>query len=41
VREQYEDNKVIRPSSEYVGPRDRTYAPIEERGATDTSSASD
>lgn len=32
VREQYADNKVIRPGSEYVGPRDRTYAPIEERG---------
>jgi citrate synthase len=31
VREQYADNKVIRPGSEYVGPRDRTYAPIEER----------
>ncbi len=37
VREQYADNKVIRPGSEYIGPRDRTYAPIEERG----SSASD
>lgn len=32
VREQYEDNKVIRPGSEYVGPKDRIYAPIEERG---------
>jgi citrate synthase len=31
VREQYKDNKVIRPASEYIGPRDRTYAPIEER----------
>jgi citrate synthase len=31
VREQYADNKVIRPSSDYVGPRDRTYAPIEDR----------
>jgi citrate synthase len=34
VREQYADNKVIRPGSEYVGPRDRTYAPIEERGSS-------
>ena len=32
VREQYEDNKVIRPGSEYVGPKDRIYSPIEERG---------
>ncbi len=32
VREQYADNKVIRPGSEYVGPRDRTWVPIEERG---------
>ena len=31
VREQYADNKVIRPASTYVGPRDRTYTPIEER----------
>lgn len=34
VREQYADNKVIRPGSEYVGPRDRTYVPIEERGSS-------
>jgi citrate synthase len=32
VREQYADNKVIRPGSEYVGPRDQTWVPIEERG---------
>ncbi|MGZ5306160.1 MAG: citrate/2-methylcitrate synthase [Actinomycetota bacterium] len=31
VREQYKDNKVIRPASEYIGPRDRTYTPIEGR----------
>jgi citrate synthase len=31
VREQYADNKVIRPGSEYVGPKDRTYTPIDER----------
>jgi citrate synthase len=31
VREQYADNRVIRPDSEYVGPRDRSWAPIEER----------
>jgi citrate synthase len=31
VREQYADNRVIRPGSEYVGPRDRTYVPLDER----------
>jgi citrate synthase len=31
VREQYANNRVIRPGSEYVGPRDRTWAPIDER----------
>ncbi len=31
VREQYEDNRVIRPGSEYVGPRDQIWIPIEER----------
>jgi citrate synthase len=32
VREQYSDNKVIRPGSTYVGPRDRVWVPIEDRG---------
>jgi citrate synthase len=32
VREQYADNRIIRPGSTYVGPRDRTYVPIDERG---------
>ena len=31
VREQYADNKVIRPGSEYVGPRDQVWVPVEER----------
>jgi citrate synthase len=31
VREQYADNRIIRPDSEYIGPRDQHYAPIEER----------
>ena len=32
VREQYADNRIIRPESEYIGPRGRTWQPIEERG---------
>jgi citrate synthase len=32
VREQYGDNRLIRPESEYVGPHSRPYVPIEERG---------
>jgi citrate synthase len=32
VREQYADNRIIRPGSTYVGPRDRVYVPIDERG---------
>jgi citrate synthase len=31
VREQYADNRVIRPGSEYVGPRHQRYAPIDTR----------
>jgi citrate synthase len=31
VREQYANNKVIRPASEYVGPRDQTWVPVEQR----------
>jgi citrate synthase len=31
VREQYADNRIIRPDSEYIGPRDQHYVPIEER----------
>jgi citrate synthase len=31
VREQYADNRVIRPGSTYVGPTDRRWVPIEER----------
>ena len=29
--EQWEDNRLIRPRAEYVGPRDKTVAPIAER----------
>src|ERR671935_99956 len=31
VREQYADNRLIRPESEYIGPRDQHYVAIEER----------
>ena len=31
VREQYANNRIIRPGSEYVGPRDRTYVPVDQR----------
>jgi citrate synthase len=32
VREQYEDNRVIRPDSNYVGPHDRVWVPLDQRG---------
>jgi citrate synthase len=31
VLEQYEDNRLIRPRARYVGGRDETYVPIDER----------
>jgi citrate synthase len=31
VREQYADNRLIRPESEYIGPRNQAYVPIESR----------
>lgn len=31
VREQYSDNRLIRPESEYIGPRDRVWVPLHER----------
>jgi citrate synthase len=31
VREQYNDNRLIRPESEYIGPNDQTYVPIDDR----------
>jgi len=32
IREQYADNRLIRPESAYVGPSHRAYVPIEQRG---------
>jgi citrate synthase len=31
VREQLADNRLIRPESEYIGPRNQRYVPIEDR----------
>jgi citrate synthase len=31
IREQYADNRIIRPDSEYIGPRDQRWVPLEER----------
>src|SRR5919198_1904187 len=32
VLEQYAHNRLIRPRAEYVGPRDRKYVPLDQRG---------
>jgi citrate synthase len=40
VREQYADNRIIRPDSEYIGPRDQTYVPLEERDGSGQEVAS-
>lgn len=32
IREQYADNRVIRPDSVYVGPRDQVWVPLDRRG---------
>jgi len=32
IREQYADNRLIRPDSEYVGPPAREWKPLESRG---------
>jgi citrate synthase len=33
IREQYSDNRLIRPDSEYIGPRDQVWIPVDERDA--------
>lgn len=32
IIEQRADNRLIRPTAEYIGPEPRPYVPIEERG---------
>jgi len=32
IREQYADNRLIRPDSEYVGPEPRAWRPLDSRG---------
>jgi citrate synthase len=32
IREQYADNRLIRPDSEYVGPSPRSWKPLKDRG---------
>jgi citrate synthase len=32
VLEQYDNNRLIRPRAEYIGPKDLTFVPIEQRG---------
>ncbi len=32
VREQYADNRLIRPESDYIGPSNQRYVPIDQRG---------
>jgi citrate synthase len=32
IREQYSDNRLIRPSSEYIGPDPREWVPADQRG---------
>jgi citrate synthase len=39
IREQYADNRLIRPDSEYIGPRDQVWVPIEERGPAEGDEA--
>ena len=31
ILEQYENNRLIRPRAEYIGPEERKYVPIEQR----------
>jgi len=38
IREQYADNRIIRPDSEYIGPSDQRYVRIDERAEEEAAS---
>jgi citrate synthase len=38
TREQYADNRIIRPDSEYIGPNDQRYVPVEDRAEEEAAS---
>ncbi len=40
IREQYADNRIIRPESEYIGPRDQVWVPADQRGSQPEVAAS-
>jgi citrate synthase len=40
VREQYNDNRLIRPESEYIGPTEQHYVPIEDRSDSEVGASS-
>ena len=40
IREQYADNRIIRPESEYIGPRDQVWVPLDQRSAETEVAAS-
>lgn len=34
IREQYADNRLIRPESDYIGPQNQQWVPLDQRGAS-------